>query len=52
MHMMWWEEQSMEKEAAVLSLSFSELYTAAWAETVTVSYVKKKMYSQPLIIAK
>lgn len=25
----------MQKEPAVLSLSFSELYTAAWAETVT-----------------
>lgn len=43
----------MEKEPAVLSLSFSELHTAAWAKTVTVIYVKKNVgYSQSLIIEK
>jgi len=43
----------MEKDTAVLPLSFSELYTAVWAETVTVNYVRNNVgYSQPLIINK
>lgn len=35
----------MEKELAVLSLSFSVLYSAAWPVIVAVSYVKNNVQS-------